>query len=85
MVLYALRDRVIGRIIPETVTAAHNDEHMRRMLRDTVQGNHPVARHPEDFELVKIGELDELGAGFPFLSNMRDVLRGVDAPLSEER
>lgn len=58
MFIYALIDDVIGQVVAETVMAQHNFETAKRYLRDVVRGDSPVARHPEDFSLVCLCELD---------------------------
>lgn len=58
MILYLLFDRVLGTVVYETVFFAPNDAAAIRFLLDNMRPETMLARHPEDFDLVKFGEWD---------------------------
>lgn len=70
--IYSLKDIKLGKLgIP---FVAPNDDIAKRMLAETMQaGDTTIAKYPEDFQLFKLGEYDEITGelvnDFKFIAN----------------
>lgn len=70
--LYSVKDTKLGKMGLPFI--APNDDIAKRMLAETMQNNDTtISKYPEDFQLFKLGEYDELTGelinNFNFLAN----------------
>lgn len=71
--LYAIRDNKVGFMAPY---AQVNDEVAKRnFLTEKQQKNSMISIYPEDFELWKIGEMDEK-TGIITQETMHEIIKG---------
>lgn len=63
--IYAVRDKLAGIIIGNVLTFAH-DAPAARFFRDAVNDEQsPVAKHPHDYELVRLCSINDEGHIMP--------------------
>lgn len=79
--LYALRDLVAGEIINYFVATNHGEA--IRFVDDFVryQPNHLIAKHPKDFQLICVQEVDNLAMAH--VANLADLINVPDVPGSK--
>lgn len=56
--IYAVRDSLAGALAGGLIVLA-NDNVALRFLGDIMKGENNISAHPDDFELVSLGEIDE--------------------------
>lgn len=69
--IYAVRDKLAGMIIGNVLTFAH-DAPAVRFFKDAVfDDQSPIAKHPHDYELIKLIEFNDEGGFHPDPSLVR--------------
>jgi len=85
MLVYCLLDRKLLQFGQGHLVVERNDEAIRRSVVDAVRGSSSlIEKHPEDFDLMCVGEFDQesgalVGALPRLVANVGDLLEALNA------
>lgn len=57
--LYAIIDVIAQAIVQNIITISRHEAPMVRMFTDLLSGKGPIADHPADYQLVRVGYIDD--------------------------
>lgn len=57
--LYAIIDVIAQSIVQNIITISRHEAPMVRMFTDLLSGKGPIADHPADYQLVRLGYIDD--------------------------
>lgn len=57
--LYVIIDVIAQAIVQNVITISRHEAPMVRMFTDLLSGKGPIAEHPADYQLVRVGYIDE--------------------------